>query len=81
MLKVRIYSHSILGLVEKLTAHGSTNNKKSIGKIESETELCKNDDYIIAKRYKLLLKYEMEEEKVCMVKWTKNFGYNIHMNQ
>lgn len=38
------------------------------------------NEYVIAKIYKLLLRYETEKEQVkqCMVKWVKNFGCNIH---
>lgn len=35
-----------------------------LNKVESETELCTNDEHVIAKRYKLLLKYWTEEEQV-----------------
>lgn len=44
-------------------------------------ELCTNDGHINDKLYKLLLKYGREEEQVkdCMIKWVKNFGYDIQM--
>lgn len=36
------------------------------------------DEYVIAKIYKLLFRYEKEQVKQSMVKWVKNFGCNIH---
>ena len=33
-------------------------------KTEFEIELCTNDEHVIAKMYKLLLKFETEEEQV-----------------
>lgn len=47
-----------------------------------ETELCTNVQHVIAKLYKLLLKFEMEKEHVkgFMTKWFRNFGSSIQMN-
>jgi len=52
-------------------------------KSEFEIQLCESDDHLIGKMYKLLLKGEMVEEQVkdCMVKWAKNIGHNIQMQQ
>lgn len=47
-----------------------------------ETELCTNDDHVIAKIYGLRLKYETEEQvKKCIIKWARNFGHDIQMEQ
>lgn len=45
--------------------------------------MCTYDDCIIAKMYKLLLKYESEEELVknCIVKWVKIYVYDIQMEE
>ena len=48
-----------------------------------ENQLCMNDELIITKMYKMLLQLNMEDEQVkdCMIKWARNFGYNIMMEQ
>jgi len=45
--------------------------------------LCMNNQHVIAKTYKLLLQMNQEDElvKECMVKWARNIGYNIKLNQ
>lgn len=47
--------------------------------MEFETEpLYANDKHVIAKMYKFLLSFEIEEQvKECMIKWARNLGYNI----
>lgn len=44
--------------------------------MEFENELCTDNEHVIPKTYKLLLRFEMEGEKVkeYLMKWTKNFG-------
>lgn len=39
----------------------------------------KFSDSAITKMYEILLKFEEEEVKECMVKWAKNFGHDIHI--
>lgn len=50
-------------------------------KTEFETKLYTNYGHVIAKIYKLLLKYQREQVKECLIKWAKMFGYNIQMVQ
>lgn len=52
-------------------------------KMEFENELHTNDEHVINKIYKHLLRFELKEEQAeeCMVKWAKNFCYNIQMDQ
>lgn len=53
------------------------------GKTEFEVDLCRNDEHVIVKMYKLLLKLEREGEQVkdWMIKRAKNFVHNIQMEQ
>ena len=61
--------------------------EKNGGFEQAESEfgiaLCTNDEHVIAKLYKLLLKYETEDEQVkdCMIKWAQNVGHNILMEE
>lgn len=49
---------------------------------ESEMELCTNEKHTIAKIYKFLLRFKMEEQfKECMINWAKNFYCNSLMDQ
>lgn len=43
-----------------------------------KTDVCTNDQHIIAKMYKILLKFDIEEEQVkeCMIQWLKRLLYS-----
>lgn len=45
-------------------------------------ELGRNDEHVIAKMHKLLLRFESEEEQIkyCMIKWATSFGYCLQMH-
>lgn len=45
-----------------------------------ENEWWTNDEHVIAKMYKHLLRIETEDEQVKR-KWAMHFGYNIYMNK
>lgn len=51
--------------------------------MEFEIALCKNGERVIAKIYKFLLKFEVEEGQIkeCMITSAKNFIYNIQMHR
>lgn len=44
-------------------------------------ELHTNEEPALAKMYELLLRFETEEMKECMIKCTKNCGYNTQVEQ
>lgn len=47
-----------------------------------EIELCTKDKNVIAKIYKLLLKFETEEQvEKCVIKWAIMFRYNIQIER
>lgn len=48
---------------------------------KTEFQLLTNEEHVIVKIDKSLLKFEMEEVKNCMIKWAENFGLNIQMKQ
>lgn len=53
-------------------------------KSELEIQLCVDDEYVIAKMYKLQLINETEGKKQveeCVMKWTQNFDYNTPVDQ
>lgn len=52
-------------------------------KTTAETQLYRNDEHVIAKMCRLLLKFETEEKQVqeSMLECAKHFGYSIQMEQ